>query len=108
MEVIKFSCACGHSMKFAADKAGRKAKCPKCTAIITVPKTDGVNGPAARGSEDEGDGAYGIVVDKELEERRRQIEEEAVQRAKEAKKKKAPKILKKFKSLPDAELWEKV
>jgi hypothetical protein len=109
MEVIKFSCACGHAMKFAADKAGRKAKCPKCTAIITVPKGDQANGPAgAPKNDDDDDGAYGIIVDKELEERRRQIEEAELLRQKEARRKKAPKIVKKFKSLPDAELWEKV
>jgi hypothetical protein len=108
MEVIKFSCACGHAMKFAADKAGRKAKCPKCTAIITVPKGDQANGPAALSEDEEGEGAYGIIVDKELEERRRQIDEENLERLKEARRKKAPKIVKKFKSLPDSELWEKV
>ncbi len=109
MEVIRVSCACGHAMKFAADKVGRKAKCPKCTAIIVVRKPDEANGPVgAAAAEDEGDGAYGIIVDQELVERQRQIDEEEIQRLKEARKKKAPKILKKFKSLPDAELWEKV
>src|SRR5712671_3694955 len=103
MEVIKFSCACGHAMKFAADKAGRKAKCPKCTAIITVPQGGQANGPAGAPNDEEGDGAYGIIVDKELEERRRQIEEANLLRQKEARRKKAPKIVKKFKSLPDAE-----
>src|SRR6266853_213857 len=106
MEVIKFSCACGHAMKFAADKAGRKAKCPKCTAIITVPGGEGANGPAGAANVDEGEGAYGVIVDKELEERRRQIDEEELERQKEARRKKAPKIVKKFKSLPDAQLWE--
>jgi hypothetical protein len=108
MEVIRVSCACGHAMKFAADKVGRKAKCPKCTAIIVVRKPDEANGPAASTVQDEGEGAYGIIVDQELLERQRAIEEQDVVRLKEAKKKKAPKILKKFKSLPDAELWEKV
>ena len=31
MDAIAVKCAaCGHGMKFAVDKAGRKAKCPKC------------------------------------------------------------------------------
>jgi hypothetical protein len=105
MEVIPFTCAiCGHAMKFAADKAGRKAKCPKCETIITVPKPE-ANGGAPK---DEGDGEYGVVIDKELETRRQELAEAERIRLKELKKKKAPKIQKKFKSLPDAELWEKV
>jgi hypothetical protein len=109
MEAIRVTCACGHAMKFAADKVGRKAKCPKCTAIIVVRKPDEANGAAsAAAAEDEGEGAYGVIVDQELVERQREIEEAELLRQKEAKKKKAPKILKKFKSLPDSELWEKV
>lgn len=91
-------------MKFAADKAGRKAKCPKCAALFTVPAS--ANGPPANPEDDAS--AYGVVIDRELEERRRQVEEEDRKRQKELKKKKPPKIKKKFKSLPDEELWEKV
>jgi hypothetical protein len=99
-------------MKFAADKAGRKAKCPKCATLLTIPGPS-ANGPAAPGGappgagEDE-EGAYGVVVDHELVERRQQLEEEDRKRQKELKKKKAPKLKKKYKSLPDEELWEKV
>jgi hypothetical protein len=114
MQVITVSCAgCGHPMKFAADKAGRKAKCPKCATLLTVPAA---NGPAAAGAAggsglpgaDDEDGAYGVVIDSELEERRRQLEEEDRKRRKELKKKKAPKVQKKYKSLPEEEAWEKV
>ncbi len=94
-------------MKFAADKAGRKAKCPKCNTILTVPKPAEANGGAAKPAVEEETG-YGVVVDKQLEEKRRQLEEAERIRQKEVKKKKAPKIQKKFKSLPEAELWEKV
>jgi hypothetical protein len=97
-------------MKFPVDKAGRKAKCPKCNAILTVPKAEEANGPAGAPAAvaDEGDGAYGVVIDHELQERRARIEEEDRLRKKELAKKKAPKIKKKFKSLPEGELWEKV
>src|SRR5438105_2497311 len=107
MEVIRVNCACGHAMKFTPDKAGKKARCPKCTAIIRVPAAGG-GGDAPAPADEEGEGAYGVIVDKELEEQRRQIEEAELKRQKEERKKKAPKIEKKFKSLPDAELWEKV
>ena len=87
MEVIAVKCAiCGHGMKFAADKAGRKAKCPKCETVLTVPKPE-VNGDAAK--DDEGDGEYGVVIDKDLEGRWQRIEEEDRLRLKELKKKKS-------------------
>lgn len=111
MDVISLKCACGHAMKFAAEKAGKKAKCPKCAAIVTIAKPDEVPASGAAGglpSPDDEEGSYGLVVDHDLEERRRRIEEEDRLRAKEAKKKKAPKLQKKFKSLPDAEQWQKV
>jgi hypothetical protein len=95
-------------MKFGADKAGRKAKCPKCDSVLTIPGPQ-ANGPAGPASGDEeGDAGYGVLVDHDLEARRRRIEEEDRLRAKELKKKKPPKIVKKFKSLPEAERWEKV
>jgi hypothetical protein len=112
MEPISVNCAsCGHAMKFAPDKAGRKAKCPKCNAVFTIPTPEEAKATAAAGAaagQDEGDGAYDVIVDRDLEEKRRRMEEEDRRRAKEAKKKKAPKIEKKFKNLPDAEEWEKV
>jgi hypothetical protein len=112
MDVIRLSCTCGHSLKFAAANAGKKAKCPKCKTVLTIPAAEKaaekVNGPAAAAAEDEGDGAYGVVVDHDLEARRQRLEEEEQLRQKELRKKKAPKVQKKFKSLPEAEAWEKV
>jgi hypothetical protein len=106
METISVSCtACGHAMKFGADKAGRKAKCPKCENVLTVP----VNGAAAPGAaQAEEDAGYGVVIDHELAELRAKREEADRLRQKEEKKKKAPTVKKKYKSLPEAELWEKV
>jgi hypothetical protein len=95
-------------MKFAADKAGKKAKCPKCKTILTIPAAEQANGPVAATPSDDDDAGYGVIVDHELEERRRQEEEAERKRLKELRKKKAPKVQKKFKSLPDAEAWEKV
>ncbi len=95
-------------MKFPADKAGRKAKCPKCEAVLTIPAAEQVPAGAPKSGEEDDETGYGVIVDKELEEKRRQLEEEERLRAKEAKKKKAPKIQKKYKSLPDAEQWERV
>ena len=104
MNAISVKCAgCGHAMKFAADKAGRKAKCPKCETVLTIPAPS-ADGPGAEAE----DAGYGVVVDHELEERRRQLEIAERARLLELAKKKAPKIQKKFKSLPDADQWEKV
>jgi hypothetical protein len=105
MEVIAVKCACGHAMKFPADKAGRKAKCPKCASVLVIPGAEEAQTSASAGEVDE---QYGVVIDHDLEERRRALEEAERQRLRELKKKKPPKIEKKFKSLPDADLWEKV
>lgn len=41
MDTITFRCsACQHVMKVGADKAGRKAKCPKCASPIVVPDAE--------------------------------------------------------------------
>jgi DNA-directed RNA polymerase subunit RPC12/RpoP len=106
MDNISVKCAgCGHAMKFAADKAGRKAKCPKCEKVLTIPEPS-ANGPAPAGDDD--DAGYGVVVDHELEVRRRELEESERERLIALRRKKAPKIQKKFKSLPDADQWERV
>lgn len=47
---IKFSCAkCGKSLSTSDDKAGRKAKCPGCGDVLTVPAPDA---PAEESFED--------------------------------------------------------
>ena len=49
MDFITFRCtACQHGMKVGADKAGRKAKCPKCQTELTIPKSETVVAAAAR------------------------------------------------------------
>lgn len=50
---ITFNCEhCGKSLTTSDDKAGRKAKCPGCSEMITVPSTDVA---AADGDIEEGD-----------------------------------------------------
>lgn len=35
---IRFACACGKAVSIADEHAGRKAKCPSCGRILTVPR----------------------------------------------------------------------
>ena len=37
MDKIKFSCKCGRKLAAPLDKAGRKARCPTCGAIVAIP-----------------------------------------------------------------------
>jgi hypothetical protein len=118
---------CRHAMKFSAEKAGKRAKCPKCDAIVLIeaqeeakkpePETAVAAGtpsatavaaaaPAAQ-QEDEGPAEYAVTVDPELEERRKALEAE--EKAKKKKdRKKLPKMGRKIKAIPDADLWNKV
>ncbi|MHC4200764.1 MAG: rhomboid family intramembrane serine protease, partial [Planctomycetota bacterium] len=36
---IRFRCACGRGFEVAAELAGRRAKCPACSAVIVVPES---------------------------------------------------------------------
>src|SRR5436190_1276109 len=103
MDAISIRCkACKHTMKFSADKAGKKTKCSKCgtLAIIeapaeleTVAPAQVVDQPPPVKDEfaDDGPAEYGVAIDKELEERQRLLrEEEANQGKKKKDKKKLP------------------
>lgn len=37
-EMIRFRCVCGKGFKVAPSKAGKKARCPKCTQVIRIPQ----------------------------------------------------------------------
>src|SRR3954447_24046528 len=106
METINLRCtSCDHAMKFSPDKAGKKAKCPKCTAVFVIPTPEQAaalapghppEGPAgappapAAAAEEEYDfAAYNVLADPELEALRKKREEEDRLRLKELKKKKA-------------------
>src|SRR5580698_3294600 len=84
METITFQCsACKFTMKVGADKAGRKGKCSKCGAEITVPNhTPPVPPPAAKKTaadydDDDEDGkiAFTIRDDPNPQEEARKIQD---------------------------------
>lgn len=37
MATVDYTCVCGKQMRFKAEHAGKKTKCPDCSATITVP-----------------------------------------------------------------------
>lgn len=43
---IQFSCACGHNLNAPDEMAGKRAKCPKCGAVISIP----LGGPPPNGN----------------------------------------------------------
>jgi hypothetical protein len=123
MDAIIVRCKmCKHAMKFSAEKAGKRAKCPKCDAIVLV-EADGAHArteepapevaaaPLVKAVDDEDDptGGYDVFTDPEMEEikKRREAEEEAAGK-KRKERKKLPKMLRKTKAIPDAESWTKV
>ncbi|HZZ81951.1 MAG TPA: hypothetical protein VFE62_25860 [Gemmataceae bacterium] len=126
MDAIVVRCKmCKHPMKFSAEKAGKRAKCPKCDAIVLVQAEpekksepapeNGTPAPAAPSQsasssmDDDGDGGYGVLLDPEMEEIKRKREEEEAAKARAKKdRKKLPKVTRKIKAIPDAESWEKV
>lgn len=127
MDAIVVRCkTCKHAMKFSAEKAGKKSKCPKCDTIVLIKadekpepkpeekpvKAEPAATPAASPSngEDEGDGAYDVFTDPEIEERKKQIaaEEEARLKNRKKDKKNLPKVTRKKKAIPDADSWKKV
>lgn len=75
MAVIRFSCTqCGHILKVGEDKAGKKAKCPKCFAPLTIPAAskspaEGVKAPSSPPAspfddeDDDGGGLYTFAAD---------------------------------------------
>lgn len=119
MDVINVTCGgCGHAMRFAADKAGRKAKCPKCASVVPIPTGTEITSAAppvvaaaeappavtAASSVPTSDdiGAYGVT-----EAEQKQVEEEPKKKKKDEKKK-LPKLQRKVKALADGDSWEKV
>lgn len=40
MATVDYTCVCGKQMRFKAEHAGKKTKCPDCSATITVPDDD--------------------------------------------------------------------
>ena len=44
---IQFACSCGTKIEVPDDLAGRRGKCPKCKAIVTVPSVEKTGKPTA-------------------------------------------------------------
>ncbi|HZZ79507.1 MAG TPA: hypothetical protein VFE62_13375, partial [Gemmataceae bacterium] len=41
VDSVRFACGkCGRKLKVKADKAGKKASCPRCAAIVSVPEIE--------------------------------------------------------------------
>ncbi len=106
-------------MKFSEEKAGKRAKCPKCGGIVPIvaaepepekPPEPPPPPPPKPSDEDDGPALYDATVDPELEEIRKRMEAEEIESKKRKKKdkKKLPKVARKVKAIPDAESWEKV
>lgn len=114
MDAITVRCKmCKHAMKFSAEKAGKRAKCPKCDAIVLVqadeePAKEPEAAPAPPSSNlDLDTTGYDVFTDPELEALRKQRQVDAD--AKKKKEKKIlPKVARKIKAIPDAESWQKV
>lgn len=117
MEAILIRCKmCKHAMKFSAEKAGKRAKCPKCDAIVLIEadakkpeETPAEAPPAPKPPQEEEVGQYGVALDPELEQlaEKRKQEEEAKAKAKKERKK-LPKVGRKIRAIPDADAWSKV
>ena len=61
-EVITFKCTnCQHVLKVGTEKAGRKAKCPKCDQTLTVPSSTGAELPVQKKESEEEVEAYGLA-----------------------------------------------
>jgi hypothetical protein len=124
MDAISVRCKmCKHAMKFSAEKAGKRAKCPKCDAVVLIaadPKTEAAkedapaeSAPVAPVADDENDGPaeYGVWTDPEIEKRKQEMaaeEEERRTRRKKKKDKNLPIVTRKIKAIPDADSWKSV
>jgi len=117
MATISIKCtSCKAVLKLSADKAGRKVRCSKCNAAVAVPKEEKdektekekeketppapPEPPKPAGDDDDDGKAYGVS---EIIAEVAQVKEEK----KKAAKPKA-KIKRKYKTISDPELWEKV
>ena len=128
MSAITVRCkTCQHGMKFSAEKAGKRAKCPKCDTLILIQAEEEtpqvkaaaeeavaagaapVVAAAPPSEEDDAAGSYGVSFDHELEEikKKRDAEERAKARAKKDRKA-LPKVARKKKAIPDAAAWDRV
>lgn len=110
---------CKHTMKFSAEKAGKRAKCSKCDSILLIEHAKepaqkkeaavSVEEPKPAPQEDyEGDGAYETFLDPEIAKRQKELAEEEERKGKKKEKKIVHKVARKVKAIHDAESWAKV
>lgn len=126
MAAILVRCkTCKHGMKFSAEKAGKRAKCPKCETINVIEEAEeapqvkagaeeaaaAVAAPvvAAAPPEDDPEGAYEVTLDPELEflKKKREEDERARERARR-KREMLPSVRRKLKAIADAPAWDRV
>jgi hypothetical protein len=124
MEAIIVRCKmCKHTMKFSPQKAGKRAKCPKCDTIVLIqaeeevqkkeasptpelaPEAPPAPKPATNDEEEDAEGAYGVFLDPEIEERQKKLREAEEAKGKKKDRKKLPKVGRKIKAIPDARSW---
>src|SRR5437660_1012797 len=104
-ELITFRCGnCQHVLKVGMEKAGRKAKCPKCGHGVTVPGADGATTdsprpeppPAPKPDDEEDASAYNLLDEPLAPTPKMELlptkedEEEAAARGEKPRKKAAP------------------
>ena len=118
MGFIIFRCtSCNLGLKVGADKAGRKIKCSKCGTILTIPAAEPEDDqspvpaelpaatPPKNDDEEEDVGkAYGLIHQPAPDDEQKDKVEDKPKKNEI----KPPPIQRKFKSLPEPELWEKV
>ena len=112
MGLITFRCtSCNVGLKVGADKAGRKIKCSKCGTVLTIPAADLDDDPppAEEAPKLTDDGLDDLSAYKLIQAPSAEDAQAAKPETKSKKdEKKAPPPKRKFKSLPDPDLWEKV
>ncbi len=115
MAVITFRCSsCNQGLKVGADKAGRKIKCSKCGTTLTIPAATSPPSPAEVAApepppkpamdDDDEKGGYNLALVPDAGQDADKKEDTPAKKSD----KKPPPIKRKFKTLPDPDLWEKV
>jgi len=112
---------CKHVMKFSAEKAGKRAKCPKCDTVVLIKAEDEAQkpepapetpAPPPKPADDDeygATGSYDVFLDPEIAKRQKELAEEEANRHKKKKdRKKLPTIGRKVKVIPDAPAWSMI
>ena len=113
MDTITVRCpSCENKLRVGADKAGRRAKCPKCGKAVPIPAAEepppvvAAAPPPPPPDDDDGPADYGLVDHDSAPPP--EVDLTGSLSPKKKDKKKAAKITRRTKTLPDKEQWEKV